>query len=88
MADGTLIFYLNQMDEGTRTTKKLCTQYLKFTLEVKLYYNLIYNTIRTWIEENNIRILNVAGPRESNDPGIYSATLKNLKNLFDYSRKI
>ena len=80
-ADGTLIFFLNQQDDGTKTTKKLCDKYFKSTLQVKLTESLDFNTINAWVKQNNIRILNIAGPRESNDPGVYSATLKFLKNF-------
>ncbi len=82
-ADGTLIFHLTQQDDGTKTTKKLCDKYFKPTLQVKLTENLDFNTINTWVKQNNIRILNIAGPRESNDPGVYSATLKFLKNFLE-----
>jgi hypothetical protein len=34
-----------------------------------------------WGEKNRIRVLNVAGPRESDNPGIYDLTVRFLKNL-------
>ncbi len=33
----------------------------------------------SWITQHNIRVLNVAGPRESKCPGIYTETMKFLK---------
>lgn len=34
-----------------------------------------------WIKENNINILNIAGPRESSSPGIYKASYDFLLNF-------
>jgi hypothetical protein len=34
-----------------------------------------------WINENNINILNVAGPKESNSSGIYSKTYDFITTL-------
>ncbi|MDF1678850.1 MAG: putative molybdenum carrier protein [Legionellaceae bacterium] len=39
------------------------------------------DTIRGWIDENNIRILNIGGPRESSSPGIYEKTCELLRAL-------
>ena len=36
--------------------------------------------LRSWIAENKVRVLNVAGPRQSNDPKIYDATLEILRS--------
>ena len=38
--------------------------------------------VRSWVVENRIKVLNVAGPRASKDPGIYQATKKLLKAVF------
>jgi hypothetical protein len=37
--------------------------------------------VRAWISGNEIEALNVAGPRASKDPQIYSTTKKILKEL-------
>lgn len=34
--------------------------------------------VRDWIAEQRIRVLNVAGPRESSNPGIYNQALQFL----------
>ncbi len=38
--------------------------------------------IRRWLEAENIRVLNVAGPRESQAPGIYRRAYEVLAALF------
>ncbi|MFG0333977.1 MAG: YpsA SLOG family protein, partial [Maioricimonas sp. JB049] len=39
------------------------------------------NAARKWIEAHSIRVLNLAGPRESSDPGIYDPALQFLRQL-------
>jgi hypothetical protein len=38
--------------------------------------------IKDWVIKHNIEVLNVAGPRESNDPEIYKATVDILQTAF------
>jgi hypothetical protein len=38
---------------------------------------------RAWISEQRIRVLNVAGPRESDSPGIHDAAAAFLRRLLD-----
>ena len=35
--------------------------------------------LRKWVDDNNISVLNVAGPRLSSDPTIYDVTMKVLE---------
>jgi hypothetical protein len=39
------------------------------------------SSISVWLKKNNIRILNVAGPRESQSPGIYNRCYELLKKI-------
>ena len=34
---------------------------------------------RAWLDENRIRVSNVAGPRESQRPGVYAAAARGLE---------
>lgn len=40
--------------------------------------------IITWLEKNNIKILNIAGPRESKYPGIYKLSCEFLEKMLFY----
>jgi hypothetical protein len=83
-ADGTLILFDKQMDEGTIHT-------LNYALEIKSplykidlsknYYSLV--EMKEWIRKNEIKILNIAGSRERNSPEIYRQSLSFLENLRD-----
>ena len=40
-----------------------------------------YDVARTWLIDNHIKVLNIAGPRGSQSPDIYEKTRKFLKTL-------
>ena len=87
-SDGTLIFVPSlplpiQIKDGTLLTIN------EVSIQNKPYLILDLsssddNTLECieWIKKNNIRILNIAGPRESTCEGIYKATYYFLDNLF------
>jgi len=85
-SDGTLVLLLSEskvMNDGTslaiKTTKSLNKPLMFFYLE-KVNIDIVIN----WIFENEIIILNVAGPTESNSPGIYNSSYNymNKKKIF------
>ena len=78
-SDGTLIIIRGDLIEpGTGLTKILCEQYGKPVLILDLDKPLMKESLRkkfrTWISTSNIRILNIAGNRESSSPGIQEET--------------
>ena len=72
-ADGTLVFNLGALDGGTLLTVAYATQRGKPCLLVQLDDSRHPDVaaVRAWLAANAIRVLNVAGPRESKRPGIY-----------------
>jgi predicted Rossmann fold nucleotide-binding protein DprA/Smf involved in DNA uptake len=87
-SDATLIFYSQFMDAGTKVTVDYCTNFNKSLLIINLNDNLPIAKINNWLEQNNINNLNIAGPRESNSPGIYRKTYEILNSLSGKSREI
>ena len=90
-SDGTLILNVGELSGGTAFTVECAKKYKKHFLILDLEkckadkkgivsfgYNLI---ICGWIMANNIKVLNVAGPRESKAPGIYKIAKKFLEEL-------
>ncbi len=73
-ADATVIFG-NVFSAGSLLTRSLCRQHKKLVLE-----NPTPEELRRWAEKYNIEVLNVAGNRESKNPGIYQATLDIVLN--------
>lgn len=72
-SDATLIITKNKPDGGTALTIELCKNLNKifFVLSLNQENKDQIKKMLNWIEENKIEILNIAGPRESKEPGIY-----------------
>jgi hypothetical protein len=70
-ADGTLILNLGALDGGTALTVKLTQQMGKPCLIVALEEGIEPTAFREWLAAHPIAVLNVAGPRESQRPGVY-----------------
>ncbi|WP_131781995.1 putative molybdenum carrier protein [Legionella gresilensis] len=81
-SDGTLIIVPNwpwsNMQDGTGLTIQEAKKQHKPYLIVSLYKVQTNNCV-DWVEVNNISVLNIAGPRESNSPGIYKEAYRFLK---------
>ena len=82
-SDGTLVLTrFGQPRAGTALTIKLAQKQKKPYLVISLLRGNNLETVKEWIEANHIRVLNVAGPRESEVPGIYDRAFEFLKGLF------
>ena len=71
-ADGTLILTRGEPTGGTALTLALARRLGKPHLLVDVQAAPDPTAIRDWMESHHIRVLNVAGPRESTCPGIYN----------------
>lgn len=83
-SDGTLIISHGKLSGGSLLTLEFAKQHKKEWLHIDLKINKGYSAaqfIKTWINQNNIKVLNVAGPRASEDPNIYENTVKLLKAM-------
>lgn len=69
-SDGTLILCRGQPAGGTELTRQLAQRHRKPCLVVDLDQPPSPERIRRWIARHRLRVLNVAGPRESQSPGI------------------
>lgn len=82
---GTLIISHGQLTEGSDYTRKMAIKHQRPWLHIDLNETPAFKAstlISNWIEDNNIEILNVAGPRASKDPKIYSAVTKLIESLY------
>ena len=71
-----------QMDEGTQLTEAIAKQ-LKNPFYILNLDRIKKNKFIDWVEQNQISSLNIAGPRESNSPGIYISSLEFLESIRD-----
>lgn len=80
-ADGTLILTCGESDRGTALTIEVVRRKQKPYLVVDVAGEVDVTAIRAWGEANGVRVLNVAGPRESSSPGIYGRAVEVLRRL-------
>jgi hypothetical protein len=80
-SDGTLILYRGQLSGGTELTRRLARRHEKPCLTVDLRDGPPPATVLAWLQENGVHNLNVAGPRESAQPGIATAAEAYLRRL-------
>ena len=85
--DATLIIYTDDMDQGTLTTKDFAFEYRKPLFVWRIGVNENMDQFKQWMSNNDVQVLNIAGPRASNAPDIYGETLELLDELLrDYVR--
>jgi hypothetical protein len=80
-SDGTLVITKGRPKGGTALTVSLARRAGKPVLVVDLERGADLARIRAFLAENQIRILNVAGPRESEAPGIHDEAATLLRAL-------
>lgn len=81
-SDGTLILTIGEPDRGTALTQRLAHKRKKPCLVVDPSDLKKITAIHQWIEQNEIKTMNVAGPRESGSPGIHAQSIIILRALF------
>jgi hypothetical protein len=81
-SDATLIFCRSSLSGGTLLTYRLADQHGKPCKVVDLNDPLDLPDVLDWIEEHRVAVLNVAGPRESQNPGIATQTRKAMRAIF------
>ena len=73
-SDGTLIISHGDLTGGSLLTQKLAMDQGKEWKHIDLDKNIAFRAVKEiaeWIDDNDIEILNVAGPRASKDPTLY-----------------
>ena len=86
-SDGTLILTWRKPKGGTALTIRFAQKYKKPCLIVDLSERGDPETTQEWVEANHIIVINIAGLRESECPGIYTRTVDFLKEIFDESKR-
>ncbi|MFH1296117.1 MAG: putative molybdenum carrier protein [Bacteroidota bacterium] len=85
-ADGTLIIYTGSMSGGTQFTYLCAKSAGKPLFTCDLDQPIPVRRFQNWIREKRIHTLNIGGPRESQQPGIYTRTVETLARLFSAAR--
>ena len=80
-SDATLILNQGPLSGGTGLTLKLAKINKKPYRVVDLSKMEDPALVRKWIQEGRVNVLNVAGPPESNRPGIYDKAIEFLRRI-------
>ena len=80
-SDATLILSRGEPTGGTALTVDCALSLGRPHLVVDLAGEVDLPAVRAWLALHDVRVLNVAGSRESAPPGIYQAAVDVLKNL-------
>lgn len=80
-SDGTLIIYRGDLSGGTRYTTAVAERLGKHLFILNLDHDDVASGVPQWLEQHAIKLLNVAGPRESQRPGIYTQAKALLLSL-------
>jgi hypothetical protein len=83
-SDGTLIIVHGKMTGGTDYTRQMTLKHKKELLGIDLNLISHYDAaslIVSWIKLQRVQVINVAGPRASEDPRIYSDVIRILDQV-------
>ena len=83
-SNGTLIISHGKLSDGSDYTRKMAVKNNRPWLHIDLNKTPAFKAVAlicSWIDENAIEILNVAGPRASKDDQIYPAVLKLIESV-------
>jgi hypothetical protein len=81
-SDGTLIISHGILTGGSANTAEMARKHARPWLHLdmeKTTADEAAQRLREWIADNDVSVLNVAGPRQSGDPDIYNVTIKVLE---------
>lgn len=81
-SDATLILCCGQVSGGTELTLRLAERHRRPCLVVDLDRPLDVDPVRRWLVSHQVQVLNLAGPRESQSPGIGALAAGFVRELF------
>ena len=80
-SDGTLVLTRGRPSDGTAFTIEVAKRLGKPCLVLDVTENLDASQVGAWARTHQVRVLNVAGPRESKCPGIYQQASTFLRQV-------
>ena len=89
-SDGTLIISHGELTGGSDFTRQMAEKHNKPWMHVdanQLSVEAAVQIVSAWVSGNEIKVLNVAGPRASKDPRIYTTTRQILKAILAASNE-
>ncbi len=85
-SDATLILNLGDLEGGTALTEVLANGYASPCMVLDLESDRNLEQILAWLQEHDVSILNIAGPRGSKQPHAYRFATELLQRLIPIAR--
>lgn len=85
-SDGTLILATGELTGGTLLTVRFAEEWKKPLVRVDFADPPGIDSLREQLAANAIRVLNIAGPRESTEPGVYRKARQFLRDLLAFEK--
>ncbi|MHC1698563.1 MAG: putative molybdenum carrier protein [Geobacteraceae bacterium] len=82
-SDATLVLNLGELADGTALTVQLARKHRKPYLVVQLEENSDPAAVVEWLRELGVKVLNIAGPRESKCSGIHESALQFVRKMLE-----
>jgi hypothetical protein len=86
LGDGTIRFATDWYSAGEICTLEAIEKYSKPYIDIDPTNPRPVSEVEKWIKDNNIKVLNVAGNRESKSPGICKFTREYIVKLIEATR--
>ncbi len=86
-SDATLIIHIGPLEGGSALTAKFASEYGRPCMLVDLDKEGDAESLLIWLKNNEITVLNIAGPRASKMPDLYYKAYKFLKKLLPLATK-
>ena len=80
-SDATLLFTIKGLTGGSLLTQDLATRHKKTFMRInldRLGDNVAADCIKEWLTKNPVNVLNIAGSRESKEPGVVEKRVKSI----------
>jgi hypothetical protein len=84
-SEGTLIISRGRLTDGSEYTRKMAMKHNRPWLHIDLSKKPKFHAstiVISWIDENRVEVLNVAGPRASKDPELYLDALNIIESVY------
>ncbi|MCE3017870.1 MAG: putative molybdenum carrier protein [Pirellula sp.] len=87
-SDGTLILFKDELRGGTFLTLRSCQTFRKPHLAIDLPHDTSsVSKVLRWLVDHRVEVLNIAGPRASKEPHIYTWTREFLASMLTDMQK-
>ncbi|MDD2338150.1 MAG: putative molybdenum carrier protein [Geobacteraceae bacterium] len=80
-SDATLVLNLGDLADGTALTVQLARKHRKPLRVVQLDGDADPGAVAEWLRKLGVKVLNIAGPRESKRPEVYERALQFVRQL-------